>query len=565
LRLVEHRLQMMHQIKTHTVPESPADVALLAARISKGPLGAFSYDEFNLALTTHLNNVRMLSERFFSGSGGEMDALLFLLPEKSPEARSVLENFGITDLESAINLIHTMAYGSFPRLFDRGTRISFAKLLPRLLAAVSATGDPGLTLANVSRIAAAGRSEASFYRLLHDSEGARALTIALAGASSRLTGDLCNRIEILDALLIEPQDVIEHCLRYKPEWVKLQDSNDKSRPKNGSAVATLQKELKQILDHLHLAAFLVDVLHDTVPQTLADSRTALAKHWITGALEGILTGDAGSAMFTLGSFAVGEPRFTSDIDLLFVSRTNDSEQITRNIHMLNRMISESGFFKLDFRLRGEGANAPLVQTIDFYENYFRTRMSLWERIAFSKCVCWWGGGQTADTFHKVLSETLARPFSKSEIASLVQMRKKLETLTTRGSEGWETKRSAGGRYDIEYMCAIGLAHTARSDAYPFSAATEERLRLLETAGLLDREETASLIESIELFTRIEYMLELQGFSLPQTKDRDLYLERYAERTFAYLGFPAGRGVRAQIIDAKASTRGIFDRFLAKMT
>ena len=39
LRVVEHRLQMMHQIKTHTVPESPREIALLARRVSAGPLG----------------------------------------------------------------------------------------------------------------------------------------------------------------------------------------------------------------------------------------------------------------------------------------------------------------------------------------------------------------------------------------------------------------------------------------------------------------------------------------------------------------------------------------------
>jgi glutamate-ammonia-ligase adenylyltransferase len=564
LRLVEHRLQMMHQIKTHTVPESREDVALLATRVSKGPLGEFSYDEFIITLTTHLKNVRIMSERFFSEDDAKKDSLLFLLPEKSQEARAALEKFGITDVDSAINLIHMMAYGSFPHLFDRNTRISFANLLPRLLKAVSMTGDPGLTLANVSRIAAAGRNEYAFYRLFHESEGARALIIAIAGISSRLTGGLCNRIEIMDALLVEPYDVIDRSLSCTPEWGMLKSSKSGLRSGNETSAQALEKQLKQLLDHLHLAAFFSDIREETFPSTLAESRAQLAKHWITEASENLLGKDAESALFTLGSFAVSEPRFTSDIDLLLVTRANDTEQITKKLHVLNSVISESGIFKLDFRLRGEGANAPLVQTVDFYENYFRTRMSLWERIAFSKYVCWWGCDEIAANLHQTLTKILAKPFSKTEIESLVQMRKKLETLAGHRIEDWETKRSAGGRYDIEYLCAIGLAQTTRREDYPFTATTEERLRMLEAAGILDAEETKTLLEALVLFTRIEYLLELQGFSLPQTTDRDMYLEKYIGRTYAYLGFLSESDVKIQLITTKANTRRIFTRFIGEL-
>jgi glutamate-ammonia-ligase adenylyltransferase len=557
LRLVEHRLQMMHQIKTHTVPESPEEIALLAARVSKGPLKNYSYDEFILALTAHLKNVRILSDRFFAGDEHEIDALLFLLPDKSPEARAALETYGIADADSAINLIHAMAYGSFPRLFDRRTRIAFAGLLPHLLEAVSRTGDPGLTLANVSRIAAAGKNEHAFYKLLHDSEGARELTVTLAGASSRLSGDLCNHIGILEALLLEPRELIRHSMEVTPDW----------KSSTGEAASrSLQIQLKRALDHIHLASFLCDIREKSFPDILADSRTALAERWLAAASDDILAGESEAALFTMGSFAVREPRFASDIDLLFVTSGGDTQQMTRNVHLLNRIIPEGGIFKLDFRLRGEGANAPLVQTLDFYENYFSSRMSLWERIAFSKCVCWWDSGRVAGDFQRILSQVLARPFSKVEIEWLVQMRKKLESLAGRGVKAeWETKRSSGGRYDIEYLCATGLAQIARSTDYPFAASTTERLRMLEAAGFLEAEETAVLNEALELYTRIEYLMELQGFSLPQTEERENYLQAYINRTFAYLELAPKTGVKDHLTATKTAVRRIFTRFISKLT
>ncbi|MFH1756209.1 MAG: hypothetical protein ABIA59_10970 [Candidatus Latescibacterota bacterium] len=565
LRLVEHRLQMMHQIKTHTVPESSADVALLAARVSKGPLGIFSYDDFILALTTHLQNVRILSDSFFSASSGQKDSLIFLLPEESPKARAILEQHGITDAESAIKLIHTMAYGSFPRLLDRNTRIALADLLPHLLASLSASGDPGLTLANISRIAAASRNENTFYRLLHGSEGALALTGAIAGVSSRLTGALCNHIELMDALLLDPQQIIHRSLHVAPGWDQLTPAGGNLRAADEEAAASLKRQLKQTLDHLHLAAFIADVPDGTVPSTLAHSRTTLARNWIGGAADSIIGDSTNCALFTMGSFAAGEPRFTSDIDLLFVTQSNDVETITRKIHGLNRVISESGLFKLDFRLRGEGANAPLVQNLEFYMQYFQERMSLWERVAFSKCSCWWGSTAIAGSIHETLAGILATPFSRQEIDSLVTMRHKLETLADRRPDSWETKRSPGGRYDIEYICAIGIAQTAGRAGYPFSASSEERIRILQSAGLLTGEESTTLIEASALFTRLEYILELQGFSLPHSQERDSYIEQYTTRTFSLLGLPVSHSAKKDVISAKQKTRRIFERFIAELT
>ncbi len=68
-RLVEHRLQMMHQFKTHSIPESTDEIRLLAKRVSLGPLGAFTYDSFISTLATHLNKIRHLGESFFAGEG----------------------------------------------------------------------------------------------------------------------------------------------------------------------------------------------------------------------------------------------------------------------------------------------------------------------------------------------------------------------------------------------------------------------------------------------------------------------------------------------------------------
>ena len=564
LRLVEHRLQMMHQIKTHTVPQSPREIELLAARASKGPLGSFNHAQFIDKLSKHLNNVRILSESFFTVQKQEVHSLLFLMPETNPEANRILEQCGVLEPENAIKVIHTMAYGSFPRLLDRNIRKAFADLLPRLLESVSLTGDPGLTLTNIARITSAGKSEYTFYKLLRESNGARSLVSALAGVSSRLTGNLCSRIETLDPLLTSPEDLIQSSLAEPAAWGEIKDKLASPGRLDERAIESLQKKHKQIIDWLHLGAFLADYEAASFPFSLSRARASLAKRLLANAFEQTVGDLLPAALFTMGSFGTAEPRYDSDVDLLVVSDVENPELITRIIQTINRVFAEGRIFKLDFRLRGEGANAPLVQNIDFYRNYFNSRMSIWERIAFSKFSFWWGAPKIAAEINHTLAAILARPFSTTELESLKLMRKKLESLAMKVRDTWETKRSPGGRYDVEYLCGIGTPLAADQDDFPFEAGTAERLELLAGAGLITAEDRDACTEALTMFTRLEYILELQGYSCPQSDERESYLERYVTKTMEFLGCPLRAGIKKEIQSAKHSVRGVFDRFLDRL-
>jgi glutamine synthetase adenylyltransferase len=266
-------------------------------------------------------------------------------------------------------------------------------------------------------------------------------------------------------------------------------------------------------------------------------------------------------LFALGSFAVGEPRVFSDLDVIVVAAEADIPAVTGKVQMVNRWFDDGGLVKLDFRLRGEGASAPLVQDVGFYRQYFEHRMSLWERVAFAKCQFWWGDETVAEEFLEALRSVVARPFTRPEVASLVKSRKSIESLTPKIMPEWETKRSAGGRYDVEYLTAVGLAEATPGDEYEFSLDTPSRLHALKRNGLLDDEELEVIVRALSLFAETEYLLELQEFTLPRSAERATALELYLSRSFDYWGVPRGEGVVTALTDAKRSVRMIFDRLM----
>jgi glutamine synthetase adenylyltransferase len=296
---------------------------------------------------------------------------------------------------------------------------------------------------------------------------------------------------------------------------------------------------------------------------LPEMITKTVRELVTGMFTGTVGLDQPVALFALGSFAVGEPRVFSDLDVIVVSDDADVPSITGKVQTVNRWFDDAGMIKLDFRLRGEGASAPLVQDIGFYDNYFEKRLSLWERVAFSKCRFWWGDEELGRKFQRLLRDAVSRPFAPAEVASLVKSRRSIETLAPKTLPVWDTKRSAGARYDVEYLTAVGVAEATPGDDYEFSQNTRGRLETLGRHGLLDARDLLRLEQALRLYTEVEYLMELKELSLPRSDDRARAVERYLARSFDYWGSTKEGGVAGALHDAKEFVRDCFQRFMDK--
>lgn len=562
-RLVEHRLQMMHQIKTHTVPSSEAEIGMLARRVSSGPLGAYTTTEFLDELSRHLSNVRAIADSLFSGEQVHPHSILLMLPEDDPRATAIIKQYGITNVGRAMSTLHTMAYGTFPRLFDRATRVSFEALLPLLLEEVADAGSPESTLVGVAQLATAGKNEAAYYRLLTDSAPARSLAVAIAGMSQHLTRRLCNQPDAFEWVLDSAQHDISDAVGPVADWQRFSTA---VAERGGSALEERVTHQRAWLDRVELHNFArahanaFGNLDEPPPGAVA--RAWAAQRQVALACDDILGDVDNVSLFVMGSYAVGEARMRSDLDVIVVSDGADIPDVTHRIQAINRWFTDNGLIKFDFRLRGEGASAPLVQDLSYYGEYFRNRMALWERIAFAKCRSWWGSSELSQSFLDELRAVLTKPYTRGEIAVLAELRRKLESLV-RGTHDYETKRSPGARYDIEYIVAIGSAYGMTGDDDFFTRGTAQRLDQLAHAGILTREESDVFQNALFLFTLVDYLMELQSMTLPKTPTRVAETSRYLDRTFAWIGIQAPKGAAKLLANTRANVRLCFESVLSR--
>jgi glutamate-ammonia-ligase adenylyltransferase len=555
-RLIEHRLQMMHQFKTHSVPESPEEIELLARRASMGPLGRFRYDSFVSALASHLTKVRHLAESFFAGEGMPDTAMLALIPDDEELAKKTLARYGFEEPRQAFSIIQSLAYGSFPHLVDRTTRASFQKYLPLLLDSCSRAGDPNLALGNFSRLSEASRSESAFYGFLTDIPTARFIVRNLTATSSILTNKLCLNPETIDMLLEDP----DHLLTVGGDE---RDALDRfAESPTPVTKERLVSSLRRTIDRRLLAAWVIDNRDESFPATMSRGLTDTMRELVAMAFSRFVGERPGAALLAMGSFGVGEPRINSDADLLVVADGENLEPLTRSIQKLNQLFTDGALLKIDFRLRGEGANAPLVQDLTSYIRYFESRMAPWEHVAFAKCAVWAGEEELAQTFLETLAAVIRSPLTSERLEALESTRCQLETLVGDGERPFETKRSAGGRFDIEYLSAMGLAQSGAE--HPLDASTFERLEILAEAGVISADEWRTLAGAFTLFTQVDFLLELQGFSRPTNAEKSRKIERYLDRSLELLGIRINKGIITALAESKSSVRAVYTRFLTDL-
>jgi len=391
-------------------------------------------------------------------------------------------------------------------------------------------------------VAGASKNVGALYRVLADSADVRRFLVTTAAAAPDLARALARNMDILDALLEDPEEILGQNITAEAAFRKLMTTSK-------TDTVEQQSQLRAAIDRRLLAAWSIDLRDHSFPNRMIAALTEMTHALVQTGFDTLLSNKDQVALFALGSYAVAEPRPASDVDLLVVSTEAQLETTTREVQRLNTLLGGFGLLKLDFRLRGEGANAPLVQSLDYYTRYFSERMAPWETVAFAKANAWAGSSDVADTFIARLMPLLHATPDRDTVRSLTKLRARLETLAGDAAT-FDTKRVRGGRYDIEYVIALSMRQ--RGKPFDLDASTTERIALLVEDGIVSVAEQKTMTDALAVAAKLDYVLALAGGSV----DVD-----YVDRTLSLLGASIGGPVTAVLASARKAVRSVYVRLV----
>lgn len=251
-------------------------------------------------------------------------------------------------------------------------------------------------------------------------------------------------------------------------------------------------------------------------------------------------------LIALGKLGGNELNYSSDIDLIIFFEEN--EQLTKSKTKKEIFIeavvlfiqtstenNEDGFlFRIDFRLRPDGRNAPLCSSMSDYLNYYESRGEDWERqmLLKSSFVC--GDEKLFEIFMNNL-----RPFiypASFSVSPVEQIKRLKINIEKRLSDEQNIKLSPGGIRDIEFSVqALQLINGGKIPELQ-QTNTLTAISKLNKYDLLNNEEVSTLSENYIFYRRIEHFLQLMNNRQTHTIPSDVLIRNKLSLFLGYNNF-----------------------------
>jgi len=512
LRHLEHRLQMIEDEQTHTVPKSEEGLAHIAAFA-----GFDSVADFSKALTARLETVTGHYGRLFEREAplaSEGGSLVFTGVEEDPETLETIAKLGFKDARHVSAAIRGWHHGRVRAMRSARARERLTALTPALLEALSKTADPDAAFAQFDHFLSRLPAGIQLFSMLHANPHLLKLIAEIAGSAPRIATHLAHSPATLDAL-IDPGFLGELPSRRQLDKLlanQLATARDFEGALDASRRVAKEQIFRvgvQIVEGVANAeeagpafAGIADaVIAALLPVTEAELAAA------SGHIEG-----GAFSVIAMGKLGGREMTASSDLDLIFVYDAPPDAESTgpkklpvivyyarlaqRFISALTAPTAEGTLYEVDMRLRPTGNKGPVAVSLESFRRYHETESWAWERMALTRARIIASTRGLAPNIEAIIRKTLCAATDPDKLLKDARdMRDKLAAQFPPRT-GWDLKFARGGLVDIEFIAQFLQLREAAGDV--FSQNTIEALQRLSKHGALAPDDSATLIEAAKL-------------------------------------------------------------------
>ncbi|MCH5374287.1 MAG: bifunctional [glutamate--ammonia ligase]-adenylyl-L-tyrosine phosphorylase/[glutamate--ammonia-ligase] adenylyltransferase, partial [Planctomycetes bacterium] len=590
LRKLEHRLQIMFDLQTHTMPDSDEELRKLAIRMSytegphRSPLESFRAD---YAQTTERNRKilnHLLGDAYSFDDQTEPEVDLILDPAPSDEQiERVLGCYGFQNLRDAYDNLMALSTEKISFLSTRRCRHFLAAIAPPLLQAIGETPDPDSTLINLSKVSDSLGGKGVLWELFSFHDPSLQLYVRLCAATPYLSGILTSNPgmidELLDSLLLDKLPTFEMLERMLQD---LLHGAEDAEPilhgfKNSLHLRVGVRDILGKADIRETHRVLSDISEVCLKEIAGGEFRRLAERYGTPVIQG---GERDGApceliILALGKLGGREPNYHSDLDVIFLyeadgqtrhPRGNRKDNATTNQHffsqlaqriikVINHMGPFGRLYELDPRLRPTGRSGSLACSVAEFSRYFSSGQGqLWERQALCKARPIFGADAAQQATMDAVREAIRGPgWSPENAKEIRRMRERLEDTAT----GTNLKRGAGGTVDIEFAVQMLQIRYGVDHPEVLVPGTLDAIEVLRQVGAMSQDDAEYLSQSYRFLRSVEARLRLMN----TTARHDLPVDPLEQKKLAFL---LGYDETGKLIDDcrnyTAENRRRFDRF-----
>ena len=572
LRRVEHRIQMIGDEQTQTLPED-RDARARVAALS----GFASVDELDSSVSETLQRVHHhFSLRFAheDSLADELGSLVFTGVEPTAETLQTLESLGFQFPETAWSRMNAWLAGKARALRTNRARQVLTRVAPRLLRAMSDTGEPDSAFTRFAAfIEGLPMGVQPLAMLQNEPELAKEL-VAIIGLAPRMATTLAQRPAVIDVMLDArfsrplrddpPGDQADRMAFQMSEAGGPEDAMNRGRRLVREERFRIGSQLLIGRANARAAGSAFAELADVA----IDAMTVVAREQLEarfGASPGRF------AVLGLGKLGSRELAADSDLDLMLIYDPAEGQDQSapayftrftqRLVSALSSPTEEGSMYETDMQLRPSGKAGPVAVRLSSFSDYYRDSAWTWEKMALTRARVIVGdealAARIGDEIRAALEQTVN---PETIIGDALDMRRRLER--ERPAKGpWDLKRRAGGMLDIEFVAQAGHLVLAQRSGFHHQADTSAQIEALRDAGLLTADEAETLSSAMRLWLNLSQVIRTahgSGFDAVSASSA------FAQRLSEIAGQPDIHALGQHIESMAEQIRQIFETCLGNM-
>ncbi|MEO8560410.1 MAG: bifunctional [glutamine synthetase] adenylyltransferase/[glutamine synthetase]-adenylyl-L-tyrosine phosphorylase, partial [Rhodospirillales bacterium] len=524
LRRVEHRLQMIADEQTHSLPSSDEKLHELAIF-----LGYDSADSFTEELLQQLRLVEGHYAHLFedapslSGPGN----LVFTGAEDDPDTIATLRSLGFADASRTAAMVRQWHHGRYRATITARSRELLTELVPTILKELGTTADPDGALMRFDAFMARLPAGIQLFSLFYANPGLLRLVATIMGSAPRLAEHLGRKPALFDALLHsdmldslpDEQTLRADLAAQMKTATDFQDALDITRRWMNDrrfqiGVQLLTRRIDQDCAGPALTAAADAVLNELIPRVQAE----FAKQ------HGEFAGPS-LAVVALGKLGSGEMTATSDIDLMFVYdipqdiEESDGEKplppiqyytrlSQRIINAVTALTNEGVLFEVDMRLRPSGNAGPLASSLKAFEDYQAASAWTWEHMALARARLIAGPPGLTARLEQSIKSVLTRPRDANRLlADVADMRARI-AKHNKAKSIWDFKYFRGGLFDIDFIAQYLLLRHAPAHPDLLLRCAPDIVLAAARHELIEGQDATLMADAYQLWQSLQALLRL---------------------------------------------------------
>ena len=528
LRRVEHRLQMIDDEQTHSLPDSAEGLRDLAAFLAYGDVDAMTRD-----LMTTLRSVESHYADLFedaptlSAPSAAAGNLVFTGGEPDPETLGTIERLGYGNPQGVDRAIRGWHHGRYRAMRSTRAREILTELVPALLEALAHMPNPDDAFMRFDGFLARLPAGVQLFAMFHSNPHLLDLVAEIIGGAPRLAEHLSRRPSILDSVLTAdffepppPREALnEELERLLTPAASIEEVLDVCRRwAHDRRFQIGVQSLRESIEPRAAGIALSNIAEVALDRLLPHIESEFARQ------HGHIAG-SGMVIIAMGKLGGREMTQTSDLDLIFVYTVPEDAEASdgarplspghyfarlsqRLIAAVTAQTNEGSLYDVDMRLRPSGHGGPIASSLEAWIRYHDESSWTWEHMALTRARVIAESGELRRDMEDRIQGILTRRRDPDDLlAHVADMRERMAS-EHQTDVIWDVKHLPGGLVDVEFIAQyLQLRH---GHDHPNILATNTRtaLKRCRDAGLLDGAMAGQLIEALDLWQTIQGKLRL---------------------------------------------------------